>query len=238
MICLRGKNSVVTGAARGIGMEIANKLRSLGSHVVGIDKIGDSRDEFCIDLTKQQQIEKMCAFLKKSVASVDILVNCAGITMPSENELYPIESWKKTLEVNLDGAFLLTRQLLPFLKKSKCASIINITSLNASLGFPNNPAYVASKTGLLGLTRAWAVDWGCHGIRSNCVAPGYIKTQMTEHSWLSEEFREKRASKTCLGRWGETKEIANVVAFLASDISSYITGQMINVDGGWTARGL
>jgi len=238
MICLRGKNSIVTGASRGIGMEIANKLRSLDSHVIGIDKIGDSKDEFCIDLTKQQQIENMCASLKKSVSSVDILVNCAGITMPSENELYPIENWRKTFEVNLDGAFLLTRQLLPFLKKSKCASIINITSLNASLGFPNNPAYVASKTGLLGLTRSWAVDWGRYGIRSNCVSPGYIKTQMTEDSWLSEEFREKRASKTCLGRWGETKEIANVVAFLASDMSSYITGQMLNVDGGWTAKGL
>ena len=238
MICLRGKNSIVTGASRGIGMEIANKLRSLDSHVIGIDKIGDSKDEFCIDLTKQQQIENMCASLKKSVSSVDILVNCAGITMPSENELYPIENWRKTFEVNLDGAFLLTRQLLPFLKKSKCASIINITSLNASLGFPNNPAYVASKTGLLGLTRSWAVDWGHYGIRSNCVSPGYIKTQMTEDSWLSEEFREKRASKTCLGRWGETKEIANVVAFLASDMSSYITGQMLNVDGGWTAKGL
>ena len=238
MIDLKGKKCVVTGANRGIGKSISNKLKSLGGTVVRIDKDASSPDILSVDITNKVQIEDFTKSVDRTFSSIDVLVNCDGITIPGNGKDFCEEVWQKTMSVNLDGAFFITNSLLDSLKKSKNASIINITSLNSSLGFPNNPAYVASKTGLLGLTRSWAVDLGKYNIRSNCVSPGYIKTEMTQASWSDDTHRKSRSSKTCLDRWGETEEIANVVAFLASDMSSYITGQMINVDGGWTAKGL
>lgn len=240
MMSLQGKKCIVSGANRGIGLEIAKCLKSSGASVIGIDLSDDQKEVpvLLADVTKQDEVEDVGFAIEKTFGAVDVLVNCAGITITSNNDLYSYEDWQKTLDVNLTGAFLLTNRMFSLLSRSNRSSIVNITSLNASLGFPNNPAYVASKTGLLGLSRSWAVDWGKYNIRSNCVSPGYIKTQMTINSWSNAEHRLKRSSKTCLGRWGETKEVANVVSFLASDLSSYITGQMINVDGGWTIKGL
>ncbi len=240
MIDLKGKNCVITGANRGIGREISQSLITAGASVVGIDLFNDENDIpiLLADITDKAEVVEVCAAVKKTFDRVHILVNCAGITKPSTDDVYDVADWNRTISVNLTGSFLLTNRLFHLLKKANNSSIINITSLNSSLGFPNNPAYIASKTGLLGLTRSWAVDWGKYGIRSNCVSPGYIKTKMTEESWENSENRKSRASKTCLNRWGETAEVANTVAFLASDLSSYITGQMINVDGGWTAKGL
>lgn len=240
MNSLKGKNCIVTGANRGIGREICKSLISHEASVIGIDLVDDHGDIpiLLADITKEDEVEDVSVAVEKTYGKVDVLVNCAGITLTSSNDMYELADWKKTLDVNLTGSFLLTNRLFSLLCNSKSASVVNITSLNASLGFPNNPAYVASKTGLLGLSRSWAVDWGKYSIRSNCVSPGYIKTKMTENSWSNYEHREKRSSRTCLGRWGETKEVANVVLFLASDLSSYITGQMINVDGGWTVKGL
>ena len=240
MISLKGKNCIVTGANRGIGKEICKTLMSSGASVVGIDLVNDD-NKFPVllaDITSRDELSSVCNTVKKMFDRVDVLVNCAGITRPSCHDVYDFVDWRATLQVNLTAPFLLTNMLFPLLKESKSASVINITSLNSSLGFPNNPAYVSSKTGLLGLTRSLSVDWGSYNIRVNCVSPGYIKTKMTESSWGDKEHRDSRSSKTCLGRWGETKEIANTVVFLASDMSSYITGQMINVDGGWTAKGL
>ena len=123
------------------------------------------------------------------------------------------------------------------LTQSDSPSVINITSLNAKLAFPNNPAYVASKSALAGLTRSFALDYGKLGIRVNNVAPGYIKTDMTGESWTDESKRKKRQERTMLGRWGSVQDLVGPVVFLASDASSYITGQTIYVDGGWSVKG-
>ena len=117
-------------------------------------------------------------------------------------------------------------------------SIVNITSLNAELAFPNNPAYVTTKHGLKGLTKTLALELGRKNIRVNNVGPGYIKTEMTKKSWSNDTIHEERKKKTFLNRWGTPTDIAGTVLFLASDASSYITGQDIYVDGGWTAKGL
>ena len=241
MIDLNEKVCVVTGANRGIGKAIASKLREAKGVVVGIDMSFDNDENFLniqADLSSSKDIERGIKALSENFDKIDVLVNCAGLTIPSKSEEYDFEDWRKTFAVNLDGAFLLTSSMLFLLKRSVSASVINITSLNASLGFPNNPAYVSSKTGLLGLTRAWSVDWGKYGIRSNCVSPGYIKTEMTGKTWEDLSLRKQRTDRTSLGRWGSPEDIANTTIFLASDMSSYITGQMINVDGGWTSKGL
>ena len=122
--------------------------------------------------------------------------------------------------------------------KKKNGVIINFTSINAELGFPKNPAYVASKGGLKMLGKALAKDWGKFGIRVNNIGPGYMKTEMTRKSWQNKKTRKSRTSRTLLNRWGEKDEIVGPCIFLASDASRYITGQDIYVDGGWLANGL
>jgi len=124
------------------------------------------------------------------------------------------------------------------MKKRKSGIIINITSLNAEFAFPNNPAYVSFKGALKQLTKSLALDLGKFGIRVNNIGPGYFHTNMTKKSWASKGLKKQREEKTILGRWGEPKDLAGIIIFLTSKSSSYITGQDIYVDGGWSAKGL
>jgi len=124
------------------------------------------------------------------------------------------------------------------LRQSDSASIINVTSLNAKLAFPDNPAYVASKSALAGLTRSMALDYGKFGVRVNALAPGYIKTKMTGESWSNPDKRKQRSERTMVERWGTPEDLVGPMLFLASDMSSYVTGQSLFVDGGWSVRGL
>ena len=169
---------------------------------------------------------------------LDILINNAGVTYTQKFEDYDRDSWYKTLEVNLCSPFFLSQKLLPLLKKSESASIINITSLNAELAFPDNPAYVSSKAALAGLTRSMALDLGQLGIRVNSIAPGYIKTKMTGESYKNPVKRQERSNRTVLGRWGTPNDLLGPLLFLASSMSSYVTGHSLFVDGGWKIRGL
>ena len=234
---LKGKTCIVTGAGQGIGRYIAKELSKLGAKVTGLDKKYHfdkyNYDFIChlIDLEKPEDVESFC----KQFKNLDVLINCAGITIQSEKD-YSLKDWNKTVNINLTAPFLLIKNLRTALSKNE-GSIINISSLNGKLSFPNNPAYVATKTGLDGLTRSYALDYGSLGIRVNSIAPGYIKTAMTGDSWLNLEKRNKRKNRTMLGRWGTTQDLIGPIIFLASDASSYITGQTIYVDGGWSSKG-
>ncbi|MDP6574944.1 MAG: SDR family oxidoreductase [Candidatus Peribacteraceae bacterium] len=161
-----------------------------------------------------------------------------GVTYPQKFQDYGRDLWRKTLDVNLCAPFFLSQKLLPLLKESESASIINITSLNAELAFPDNPAYVSSKAALSGLTRSMALDLGQLGIRVNSVAPGYIKTKMTGESYNNPIKRKERSNRTVLGRWGTPNDLLGPLLFLASNMSSYVTGHSLFVDGGWKIRGL
>ncbi len=140
--------------------------------------------------------------------------------------------------MNLEAPFQLARRLAPRMKEQGSGSIINITSIGAELGFPNNPAYVAAKGALKQLTRSLTCDLGPYGIRVNNLGPGYFHTDMASFSWSDPERREARARRTLLGRWGEPEYLAGAVIFLASDASRYMTGQDLYIDGGWLAKGL
>jgi len=153
-------------------------------------------------------------------------------------EVYSGKDWDQTLKINLTASFNCSETVIKFMKKQKSGSIINITSINAELGFPNNPAYIASKGGLKMLGKSLARDWGKYGIRVNNLGPGYFKTLMNKKSWENPRTRKARTVRTMLGRWGEIDELVGPCIFLASDASQYITGQDIYVDGGWTANGL
>ena len=239
---LKGKVAVITGCGRGIGLCLAKALQSHGVIVYGIDKefANDTGIEnpVCIDLLNHSDIANLKSRIEERHGALNILINNAGVTIPSSDENYKYDDWIRTLKINLDAPFVITQQLLSLLKKGRGSSIINITSLNSALAFPNNPAYVASKSGLAGLTRSMALDYGKHGIRVNSISPGYIKTEMTGESWSNITKRKERQNRTVLGRWGTPEDLSGPMLFLCSDMSSYITGHSLFVDGGWKIRGL
>ena len=162
----------------------------------------------------------------------------AGVTQSAPLTEYPDEVWWQTLSVDLYAPFALCRVFSPLMAKVGGGSIINITSINAERGFSDNPAYAASKGGLRQLTNALANDLAAFNIRVNTIGPGYMRTDMTAKSWEDTERRSKLEDRTMLGRWGVPDDLAGITLLLASEASSYITGQHIYVDGGWLAKGM
>ena len=239
---LDGKNVIVTGGARGNGAGIANGMVEQGASVVVFDihkGVNINTDYRIVDLIDYQAMEKVFKGVCKDYGHVDVLVNNAGISKGRASEVYSIEDWNSTILVNLTVPFQLGQLAARHMIQRKISgSIINITSLGAEFGFPENPAYCASKGGLKQLTKALAYDWAKYNIRLNNVGPGYMRTDMTKFSWGDPVLREQRSSHMMLGRWGEPEDLAGICTFLASDYSEYITGQDIYVDGGWTAKGL
>ena len=248
IISIKNKVIIVTGASRGIGRYIALELAKQSTIVYAVDlRITESIPKYLsknffqikCNITHKSKFENLCDKIYNKHNKIDVLINNAGVTFPGkEGKLFSYQSWNKTLTVNLTAAFTCSQAVIKHMRKKKQGSIINITSINAELAFPNNPAYVASKGGLKMLGKALAKDWGKYGIRVNNLGPGYIKTEMNMKSYRNPKKRKKRENQTMLNRWGEMSDIVGVCIFLSSDASSYITGQDVYVDGGWTANGL
>jgi len=248
---LDGKRVLVTGAAGGLGSVICEYLAKFGAIVFLTDsdrsKLQKTYESLkkkehdcymkCADLTNDEQIGELIESLYIHTSQLDGIVNCAGVTFPQNTEVYSDNMWEKTLKINLTAPYKICKNIVP-LMKDHGGSIINITSLNSELAFPNNPAYVASKGGLKQLTKSLAIDLGKYNIRANNIGPGYMKTEMTKRSWSNEKIYNERKNKTALGRWGKPEDIAGTVVFLCSNLSEYITGQDIYVDGGWLSKGL
>ena len=249
---LRGQVAIVTGSAHGIGRAIAEGLAQAGVSVVLADILEDelkqvaksikAHDQYAIavptDLCKQEDLYNLVDQTVKEFARIDILVNCAGVGISAVCEEYPEETWNLTFNVNVLAPFLLSKLVAKHMISQKSGRIINITSIGAVLGFPNNPAYQASKGALQQLTRSMACDWAKYNIRVNNICPGYLKAPMTEKSWSNPKIEEERAALCMLRRWGQPEEIVGPVIFLASEASSYITGNDLFVDGGFVKTGL
>jgi NAD(P)-dependent dehydrogenase (short-subunit alcohol dehydrogenase family) len=244
LFSVKDKIIIVTGAANGIGEFLSMGLLKNGARVYRIDKKFKKskkhvklHDKIC-DVTNLQQVRKTCLEIFDKNKKIDVLINNAGITLPGNPINYSLKSWMETIDVNLTGAFQFSQQVLKYMKKNHSGSIINITSINSEFGFPNNPAYVASKGGLKLLGKSLARDWGIYGIRVNNLGPGYIITDMTRKNYNNKKTRIARQKNTMLNRWGKPHDLLGPCIFLSSDASSYITGQDIYVDGGWSANGL
>jgi gluconate 5-dehydrogenase len=252
LFSLEGRLALVTGASRGLGKAIAHALLSANAKTIlvasnperlmaaagAFRQQGLQASMFCCDLADRTQIAGLIRHVKEQHGRIDVLVNAAGITLSHPLSDYPDEAWEKTLKVNLEAPFWLARGLAELMKAKGSGSVINITSINAEVGFPDNPAYVAAKGALKQLTKSLAVDLGPYGIRVNNVGPGYFRTDMTRTSWNDPQRRLERSQRTLLGRWGEPEDLAGLIVLLASDASAYITGQDIYVDGGWLTKGL
>lgn len=234
--------SIVTGAAAGNGLAIARRLRAAGHFVVAVDRapLPDYAAQ-CAMVGDVLDAELMSAAFDQACANTTdavFLVNNAGITVPGMPQTD--EAWNNTLNVNLTAPFRWAREYSARVQQGRIreGGIVFIGSLATQLGFPDNPAYQASKSGVLGLTRAFAFDLGALGIRVNCVSPGYIATAMTQRSYNDPEMHAARSRHMLLRRWGQPDDVAHAVAFLCSSDASYITGINLPVDGGWMACGL
>ena len=252
LFSLREKVALVTGATRGLGRAMAEALLRAGATVVlsgsNADKLAETTRGFqqqglaalhhATDLADPGAVAELAQTLLAQQPRIDVLVNNAGVTFPHDVFDYPDDFWEKTFRVNLEAPFQLARRLAPRMKEQGGGSIINVTSIGAELGFPNNPAYGAAKGALKQLTKSLAFDLGPFGIRVNNLGPGYFHTDMANLSYADPERREARARRTLLGRWGEPEDLAGAVVFLASDASRFMTGQDLYIDGGWLAKGL
>ena len=234
---------LVTGGGRGNGKAIAEGFLERGSLVCAIDMNFEQThksikfDAIEFDLRSLAKIPEVIRNVYSKYGSIDVLVNNAGVSLSSENQ-YDEETLDDTLQVNLKAAYITSHNVALLMSKKKSGSIINITSLGAELGFPDNPSYQVSKAALRQLTKALAMDFGENGIRVNNVCPGYILTSMTQKSYKNEKLRKQRLKRMILSRWGRPSDLVGACVFLASNASSYITGTDIYVDGGWTAKGL
>jgi len=244
LFSLEGKIALVTGGGSGIGEAVSIGLKDNGAAVGVFDiksplKQSEKIKFYKVDLSRQSELEKGFTQFIEDFKGIDILVNCAGITMPAPSEDYPKENWEKTLAVNLSAIFFLCQLSgKQMIKQKRGGSIINVTSIGAAQGFPNNPAYVATKGGVSQLTRGLAYDWGKYNIRVNNLGPGYTHTPMNQKSWNDPTLHKARAERSLLGRWAEPEDMVGPVVFLASDASRYVTGIDLYVDGGWTAKGI
>ncbi|MGE0626215.1 MAG: SDR family oxidoreductase [Hyphomicrobiaceae bacterium] len=240
---LAGRTAAVTGASRGIGAVIAAGLATAGARVYGLSRSGTGSEgvqAFSCDVSNPAAVEAAFSTIGADAGQLNVLINAAGISLgpsngsPSEE----IERFRTTLEADLVSVYATVLAARRLLKASGRGSIVNVTSINSSRGFPGNPGYVAAKAGLTGLTRALAVDLAADGIRVNALAPGYVHTAMTDASYRDPALNAQRRRQTILDRWGEPDDLVGAALFLASDASAYMTGQEIIIDGGWTAKGL
>jgi 3-oxoacyl-[acyl-carrier protein] reductase len=250
MIDLTGKTAIVTGAGRGgrgIGRGIAVALAQAGADVAvtartnvadaeavaqAVTELGRKSLAIACDVADSASVEALFAKVKEEWGRVDILVNNAGITRDTLLLRMSEDDWDAVLDTNLKGAFLCTRAAAKLMLKQKSGRIVNITSINGQVGSPGQANYSASKAGMIGLTKTVAKELASRGITVNAVAPGFIETQMTD--FAQGDVRDEIVKRVPLGRLGSIEDVGAAVAFLASDAASYITGQVLTVDGGLT----
>jgi NAD(P)-dependent dehydrogenase (short-subunit alcohol dehydrogenase family) len=234
--------AVVTGAASGIGAAIAATLASDGLRVAALDLVDmtPADDGIAVrgDVTDPESVRSAIEEILAAFGRIDVLVNNAGISGSAEATTChetPVEEWDRVQAVNARGPFLCTRAVLPVMLRQRSGHVITIASVAGLVAFPGRCAYTASKGAAVQFTKSVAVDYAASGIRANAVCPGFVQTPMTQWRLDIPELRAQVESKIPLGRVAQPGDIADVVALLASDRLSYLTGHALAVDGGWTA---
>jgi 3-oxoacyl-[acyl-carrier protein] reductase len=237
---LKDKKVFITGGSRGIGLEIMKKFYDLNSNICiigsNLENLEKVKKEFSkieiaqIDLSDTEKLTEEFSKLIKSFGGIDVLVNNAGATKDNLAMRMSKEEWSSVIKLNLSSPFLLCQESIKNMIKNKSGSIINISSVVGHTGNAGQSNYTASKAGLVALTKSLAKEYAKKNIRCNCISPGFIQTDMTAK--LKDEYKLKLMEAIPSGRLGTGEDIANAVIFLASDMSSYITGETIHVNGG------
>lgn len=237
---LKNKKVLITGATGGIGNSLVKKFNEMGAIILASgtndEKISKLKKDFPniqtqkFKLDQHEEIESFVDKVNEKIDGIDILVNNAGITLDNLSIRLQNENWKKVIDINLTASFLMCKYVIKKMIKKKYGKIINITSVVGHTGNLGQSNYSASKAGIIGFSKSLAIEYGRKNININCVSPGFIKTEMTDK--INEEFKKKLIEKIPSGRLGSVEDVSNSVIFLASDMSNYINGETIHVNGG------
>lgn len=244
---LTGKIAVVTGASAGLGQQAADILINAGASVVGVarraeklddwqNKHGDKAAVVAGDLSDRSQLLDIAKAASLPFGAPDILVNAAGINTREMGDEVTPEGWNVTMDLNLAAPFFLAQSMVPAMRQRGFGRIVNFGSLQSYRAFPGGVAYGASKGGVAQLTRAMAEAWSKDGITANAIAPGFFRTELTAAVFNDDERAARNAAQTCIGRNGEPEDMDGPMLFLCSPASAYVTGQVLSVDGGFTAK--
>ena len=247
---LQGKTALVTGGSSGIGAAMAHALGLAGADLILVSRTPEtlefSRNELsrhsisaeilCADLSKPEEACGVASQALVRFKKIDILVNAAGVNLREPFEKVSPQSWSHQINVHLAAPMFLTQTLAPQMKERGWGRIINIASLQSYRAFPDSAPYGAAKGGIVQLTRAIAQEWSSFGITCNAIGPGFFPTRLTTPVFENRVLARQHAERTAIGRNGELRDLWGLAVFLASDASTYITGQTIMIDGGYTAR--
>lgn len=248
---LTGKAAIITGGSKGLGQAMAAGLASAGANVMIVNRnaeegaqtareisqeFGVKALSFSADTTDLAQTEAMAKTAMDAFGRIDILINSAGINIRGAIDEVTPEDFKKVMDVNVNGTWLCSRAVVPYMKEAKRGSIINIASTLGLVGLANRTPYTASKGAVVQMTRALALELAPFNINVNAICPGPFLTEMNVPIADTEESKKFVVGATALGRWGLLREIQGAAIFLASDAATYMVGSMLTVDGGWTAR--
>lgn len=247
LFSLAGKTACVTGASSGLGRHAAMFLAQNGVRVIGVARRKDQLTEWqeatlgethsvVADLSDQTALTDIANEVSKPFGTPDILINAAGInTRQIADDVTP-DGWNVTLDLNLTAPFFLAQSFSKGMKAKQWGRIVNFASLQSFRAFPGGIAYGASKAGVAQLTRAMAEAWSPHGITANAIAPGFFETELTAAVFQDSKRAAGNAAQTCIGRNGVSEDLDGPLQFLCSDASSYVTGQVLSLDGGFTAK--
>lgn len=244
---LSGKVAIITGGGSGIGRGIARAFVREGAKAIiagrdpkkldlTVKEVGSACLAQPANVSDSNDIKKLVDAALTHFGGIHILVNNAGILLPGNAESHTEEEWEQTFAVNVRGPWLLSRAVLPYMRKAGAGSIINIGSVLSLVAARNRTAYAASKGAVLAMTRAMALDHAAEKIRVNCICPGIVDTEMVARFSLDENARRQREAMHPLGRFGQPEDIADAAVFLASDESAWMTGTAFPIDGGYTAQ--
>ncbi len=247
---LDGRIAVITGASKGLGRQMAESLAAAGAVVALVSRSADALEAvaaavllrggraraFPADVTDEAAVSELAATIRRELGPPDILINNAGINVRKPVVEFTLQEWNRVMDTNLNGPFLCSRAFIPGMMEKKFGRILNMTSIMSHVSLPGRAAYSASKSGLLGMTKALALELAPHNITVNGISPGPFATEMNRVLMEDPVRNAEFLSKIPVGRWGKVEDIGALAVFLCSEAAGFITGADILIDGGWTAQ--